>query len=215
MKTDFYTKVLLTIIALCLTFNVLKDIRIIPDVYAGSSQVASSLTAFPAASLLKANEDGSLNVRLLASEIIKVEPTSSARFTVTPYSSAEFKVKPVSSSTKFTVENDSYNPLYVTPHRNAVFNVKQTGGSTYSEEIAGGESTYAYPSPAAGKVTIVYNASSFGEYLTICSIDGKVTDHLQLDPAQNELLVDISRYIPGTYIYNFNGNGGKFIVKNR
>ena len=34
MKTDLYTKVILTVIALCLTLNVVKDFDIIPSAYA-------------------------------------------------------------------------------------------------------------------------------------------------------------------------------------
>lgn len=34
MKTDKYTKTILTIIAICLTINVMKDFEIIPSVYA-------------------------------------------------------------------------------------------------------------------------------------------------------------------------------------
>jgi len=34
MKTDNYTKIILTIIAVCLTFNVAKDLDIIPSAYA-------------------------------------------------------------------------------------------------------------------------------------------------------------------------------------
>lgn len=34
MKTDHYTKTLLTIIAFCLTFNVAKDLNLVPSAYA-------------------------------------------------------------------------------------------------------------------------------------------------------------------------------------
>jgi hypothetical protein len=34
MKTDFYTKTILTVIAICLTINVLKDFDFIPKAYA-------------------------------------------------------------------------------------------------------------------------------------------------------------------------------------
>lgn len=50
-------------------------------------------------------------------------------------------------------------------------------------------------------------------FLTICSVDGKIMDYIQLEPSQNELVVDISHYSSGIYVYNFNGNGGRFIVK--
>jgi hypothetical protein len=34
MKTDTYTKIVLTVISICLSFNVLKDLQIIPSVQA-------------------------------------------------------------------------------------------------------------------------------------------------------------------------------------
>lgn len=41
MKTDNYTKIILTIIAICLTINVVKDFKIIPSVYANDSEYTS------------------------------------------------------------------------------------------------------------------------------------------------------------------------------
>lgn len=38
MKTDNYTKTILTIIAICLTINVLKDFQIFPAAYAGENE---------------------------------------------------------------------------------------------------------------------------------------------------------------------------------
>jgi len=53
MKTDFYTKAVLTVIALCLSFQVIQEIQLIPTVNAGGYNTP----------LLPLNEDGSLNVR--------------------------------------------------------------------------------------------------------------------------------------------------------
>lgn len=39
MKTDRYTKVILTIIAVCLTLNIVKDLDIIPSAYAASTTI--------------------------------------------------------------------------------------------------------------------------------------------------------------------------------
>ena len=43
MKTDTYTKTILTIIAICLTFNVAKDLDIIPSAYANNSEKISKI----------------------------------------------------------------------------------------------------------------------------------------------------------------------------
>lgn len=45
MKTDTYTKVILTIIAVCLSFNVVKDIELAPAAYATETSRASETTA--------------------------------------------------------------------------------------------------------------------------------------------------------------------------
>ncbi len=46
MKTDLYTKTILTIIAICLTINVVKDADLIPSAYAAEPElkIDSSLT---------------------------------------------------------------------------------------------------------------------------------------------------------------------------
>ena len=135
MKTDLYTRVLLYIIGICLIFNVLKVVGFIPDIYADSSPKIVS-----PANLLNANEDGSLNVRLRASDVIKIEPASGARFTIEPSSSAEFKIKPVSgadfiikpnSYTNFRIYNTQSDALYVKSGSNVAFNIKQSGQSTH------------------------------------------------------------------------------------
>jgi hypothetical protein len=41
MKTDFYTKAILTVIAICLTINVIKEFEIIPSAYATEGEVNS------------------------------------------------------------------------------------------------------------------------------------------------------------------------------
>ncbi|MDR2914304.1 MAG: T9SS type A sorting domain-containing protein [Tannerella sp.] len=244
MKTDLYTKIVLTVIALCLTFNILKDLQIIPGVHADSSKTVMPVNSLSAINLLKANEDGSLNVRLTSSEVVKVEPTSSAEFKVKPASGSSFKVEPASGSefkvkpasgNAFKVEPDSYArfkvetppysdfkvvvensrsaPLYVAPASNAVFNVKQTNSTSNAIYDPAPVSTYAYPNPAREKINITYNATYSGEYMTICSMEGKVMDHIPLDYSQNEVEINLSKYTSGIYIYNFNGNAGKFIVK--
>ena len=43
MKTDTYTKTILTVIAICLTINVAKDFDIIPSAYANDSEKNSQI----------------------------------------------------------------------------------------------------------------------------------------------------------------------------
>ncbi|MDC8003543.1 hypothetical protein POV27_05740 [Aureisphaera galaxeae] len=47
MKTDLYTKTLLTIIAACLTFNVAKDLELVPKAYAAENNVETNNLSAP------------------------------------------------------------------------------------------------------------------------------------------------------------------------
>ncbi|GGG34646.1 hypothetical protein GCM10011344_39280 [Dokdonia pacifica] len=71
MKTDLYTKSILTVIAVALSIIVLKDIAIIPQAHAGSTH-----TDIPVVNsnygLVPVNEDGSINVRLVNTEQLDV-----------------------------------------------------------------------------------------------------------------------------------------------
>lgn len=42
MKTDIYTKTVLTIIAVCLTFNVLQDLELVPKAYAADVEISEA-----------------------------------------------------------------------------------------------------------------------------------------------------------------------------
>ncbi|AXT61021.1 hypothetical protein D1816_11910 [Aquimarina sp. AD10] len=65
MKSDSYTKLILTVIALCLVIIVVRDIDIIPKAHANEV----SNTKYGA---LPINEDGSITVRLSNSDQIDV-----------------------------------------------------------------------------------------------------------------------------------------------
>ncbi|MEI6124510.1 MAG: hypothetical protein WCQ95_12870 [Bacteroidota bacterium] len=65
MKTDFYTKAVLTVIAICLTILVLKQIEIIPN--ANASTPKSNLNSNVNYGLVPLNSDGSVNVKLSSS----------------------------------------------------------------------------------------------------------------------------------------------------
>jgi|WetSurMetagenome_2_1015567.scaffolds.fasta_scaffold1353266_1 hypothetical protein len=68
MKTDIYTKIILTVIAVCLTFIVLKQVDIIPPIYADTP---SNVIKDGNYGLVPLNKDGSINVKL-NSDIVDV-----------------------------------------------------------------------------------------------------------------------------------------------
>ena len=64
MKTDLYTKSVLTIIAVCLTVLTLQSIEIIPKSYAAGNKKAAITTTPKNYGLVPVNEDGSIDVTI-------------------------------------------------------------------------------------------------------------------------------------------------------
>lgn len=64
MKSDNYTKTILTIIAICLTINILKDFGIIPTAYAGENKAVDPINDVLDVRLVDINTYDELNVNL-------------------------------------------------------------------------------------------------------------------------------------------------------
>ena len=78
MKTDFYTKAVLTVIAICLTIIVLKQVDIIPNAYAETSK--SNLKNNMNYGLVPLNADGSIDVNIKSSSTMDVNIESCASY---------------------------------------------------------------------------------------------------------------------------------------
>jgi len=63
MKSDIYTKTLLTIIAICLTLNIIKEFEIIPSAFA--SENTNSLDTVTEYRLVPLNEFNTIDVRIV------------------------------------------------------------------------------------------------------------------------------------------------------
>lgn len=73
MKLDLYLKSVLTVIAVCLTINVLKDFDIIPKAYANESlELPSDLLPNKNYAVIPVNADGSIDVNLKSSSVIDI-----------------------------------------------------------------------------------------------------------------------------------------------
>ncbi|MFC4740070.1 hypothetical protein ACFO3U_08690 [Flavobacterium ponti] len=74
MKLDLYTKSILTIIAICLTINVLKDFDIMPKAYA-NEPLKNELNLLPNKNygLIPVNADGTIDVNIKSSSEMKVD----------------------------------------------------------------------------------------------------------------------------------------------
>jgi hypothetical protein len=65
MRTDRYTKTILTIIAVCMVINIVEKIDIMPKAYANDPVVKNApVTAAPNYGLVPLNPDGSINVKM-------------------------------------------------------------------------------------------------------------------------------------------------------
>lgn len=73
MKLDLYTKSILTIIAVCLTINVLKDFDIIPKAYANDPlKNQPNLLLNKNYGLIPVNADGTIDVNIKSSTVMDV-----------------------------------------------------------------------------------------------------------------------------------------------
>ncbi|MFD2564217.1 MULTISPECIES: hypothetical protein [Aquimarina] len=103
MKTDTYTKSVLTIIAVCLSIIVLKDIDIIPKAYAeGSTTTLSNYGLVPV------NEDGTITVKLDTSNEIDVNIKS-----ISTYDKLKVDLNQISTSEELNVNIDEIGGSYV------------------------------------------------------------------------------------------------------
>lgn len=70
MKTDTYTKIILTVIATCLSVIVLKDFDIITTAYAETPKHKNEMNRNYVS--IPVNDDGSINVRMNYDQIVDV-----------------------------------------------------------------------------------------------------------------------------------------------
>lgn len=73
MKLDLYTKSILTVIAICLSINVLKDFEIIPKAYANEPlKTQPNLLPNKNYGLIPVNADGTIDVNIKSSSEMDV-----------------------------------------------------------------------------------------------------------------------------------------------
>ena len=69
----------------------------------------------------------------------------------------------------------------------------------------------AYPNPATFNVTIPYSAKTV-QTMSIYNIEGKLIEQHQLQPSNDNIVIDVTRMPAGIYIYRIGGASGKFNV---
>lgn len=70
MKTDNYTKFILTVIAVCLVVIVAKDVSLVTDAHAGNE--VTQLPPNPNYGLIPINADGTVTVKLSPNDVMDV-----------------------------------------------------------------------------------------------------------------------------------------------
>ncbi|MDH7445232.1 hypothetical protein [Aquimarina sp. 2201CG14-23] len=102
MKTDTYTKTILTIIAVCLSVIVLKDINIIPKAHA--EEIPTSLNY----GIVPVNNDGTITVRLDTTDEIDVNIKS-----IDSYDKLKVDINKVSTTDELNINVDEIGGSYV------------------------------------------------------------------------------------------------------
>ncbi|WP_024770633.1 hypothetical protein [Aquimarina macrocephali] len=101
MKTDTYTKSIITIIAICLVIIVIRDIDIIPKAYANNVPPTNY-------GLLPINDDGSITVRLSNTDEIDVNIKN-----IDTYDKLKIDLSTISTQDELDINIDEIGGSYV------------------------------------------------------------------------------------------------------
>ncbi len=102
MKTDRYTKVILTIIAICLTINIAKEFELIPSAYA--SEETNTTTVNSNYRLVPINEFGAMDVRIV--DINTYDELNVNLKSVDTYDEVKVNIKSIETSDELDVNID-------------------------------------------------------------------------------------------------------------
>lgn len=126
--------------------------------------------------------------------------TSYERFSTTQ----KFTLYPTSAGYLLSVGNDTGTPFYYALSDYQV----ETSVKTVSLPAS-----VAYPNPAGETITLPYKLAQGTSVMNIYSIDGQLIESRQIDSLSGGILLNVSGYAPGIYLYEANGESNRFIVK--
>lgn len=93
-----------------------------------------------------------------------------------------------------------------------VLSVYSTNGSYSAEEMI--VTTQApFPNPAKNSIALPYTFDGKTAEMHIYDLQGRLVETLMLSPDNDRVHLSVSRYIPGIYVYEYNGLSQKFIVE--
>jgi hypothetical protein len=109
MKTDTYTKTLLTIIAICLTINVVKDLEIIPSLNAAEvNKLPETTTKYQ---LVPVSENNTMDVRIV--DINTYDELNVNLKGVDTYDEVKVNIKSIDTSDELDVNIDEVGGSWV------------------------------------------------------------------------------------------------------
>lgn len=72
----------------------------------------------------------------------------------------------------------------------------------------------AYPNPASGMVTIPYQIKSqVAQTMSVYTIEGRLIETVELSPAEGRVVLNVSNYAKGVYVYRIGSSSNRFVVK--
>ena len=89
-----------------------------------------------------------------------------------------------------------------------------TGGNHSINEFHIVNSSKAYPNPARSNITLPYELED-GETATmsIYNLNGQLIERFEIGSHFNQVQLNVNRYSPGIYLYEYKGRSNKFIVQ--
>ena len=108
MKADFFTKVVLTVIAVNLTILTVRDLDIIPKAHANEPTDANHFVTNSHYGLVPLNDDGTISVKLMDSDEIDVNIVG-----ISTYDELEVDLVEISTNDELDVNIDEIGGSYV------------------------------------------------------------------------------------------------------
>lgn len=72
----------------------------------------------------------------------------------------------------------------------------------------------AYPNPASDMVTIPYQVKSQeAQTMSVYTIEGRLIETVELSPAEDRVVLNVSNYAKGVYVYRIGSSSNRFVVK--
>ncbi|MDR2009475.1 MAG: T9SS type A sorting domain-containing protein [Bacteroidales bacterium] len=93
-----------------------------------------------------------------------------------------------------------------------IYEITDGSGASKSDTIL--NKIGIFPNPATDHINIAYKIDEQSSLMmNITNISGQIIETISLDPHKEQYKLDVSGYLPGTYIYHYGNTTGKFIVR--